>query len=158
MKPDGAFLRRWWERLSPLPGGKRLFAWLLFLAVPYSGSTRPRINELAPGFVRLSLPDRRRVRNHLGSIHAIALTNVAELASGLSLMAALDSKTRAIVTGLEIDFLKKARGELSVEAKTTPPVVTGDMDYEVTASVSDREGNRVAECRVQWKLGPRPTR
>ena len=125
----------------------------MFVAVPYSGSVKPRVVELQPGRVLLELRDRRRVRNHLGSIHAIALTNAAELASGLSLVAGLAPEVRAIVVGLEIDFLKKGRGKLAVEGTASIPDVTADVDHEVQAVITDAAGDRVAECRVHWKLG-----
>jgi len=79
----GTQLLRLWRRLSPLPAGPWLFSKLFGFAVPYSGSVRPRIRVLEAGHAVVEIPGRRSNRNHLGSVHAIALVNLAEITSGL---------------------------------------------------------------------------
>ena len=114
--------------------------------------------ELRPGFVRVSLKDRRAVRNHLNSIHAIALANLGELASGLAMISAVPSSVRAIVVNLEIEYIKKARGSLIAAGSAAPP---GNISSSVTsiaeAEITDADGDVVALMKVHWRLSPKET-
>ncbi len=141
-----------WQRLSTWPGGKTLFRFILSRAVPYSGTVSPRITVLEPGYVRIEMRDRRRIRNHLNSVHAIALANVAELASGLAMSTGLPSNVRGIVVKLQIEYLKKARGTLVAESRVAIPDVMSDTEYDVTSHVTDSGGDIVARATVTWRL------
>lgn len=145
-----------WRWLSPLPGGRWLFGRVLGLMVPYSGSIRPRVHALEPGRATVSIRERRGLRNHFGSVHAIALANLGELASGLAMTLALPSGTRGIPIRLEIDYRKKARGTITAEGRAAPPpAVTSDIEDPATAVLTDASGEVVAELTVIWRLGPR---
>lgn len=157
MPPNtGTRLLSLWRRLRAWPGGEWLFAKLFSRVVPYSGSVRPRIKVLEPGHAEVEIPDIRANRQHLGSVHAIALMNVAEMASGLAMMAGLPDDVRGIVISLAMTYHKKARGTIRAVSRVTVPSVTEDRDFEVVAECFDPAGTLVATGRVHWRLGPTP--
>ena len=124
--------------------------------VPYSGSVRPRILHLEPGHARVAIPDRRTNRQHLGSVHAVALMNLAEMTSGMAMICGLPSSVRGIVTSMQIEYYKKARGTITAEAHVTIPTVTTDTDFDVVAECKDPNGVVVARATIRWRLGPIP--
>jgi uncharacterized protein (TIGR00369 family) len=158
LSAPGERLRTLWRRLSPLPGGKTLFSVLLGRMTPYSGSIGARVAELSPGWCRVTLRDRRRVRNHLGSIHAIALANLAEMASGLAVLVGLPANVQGIVTGFAISYLKKARGLLVAECRADRLNVAAEQEYEAAVTITDVQGDLVAHATARWRLRPIPAR
>ncbi len=149
---------RLWRTLSPLPAGKWIFSRLLGFKVPYTGTARPSVEELGPGYARVSMRDRRAVRNHLHSIHAIALANLAEVTSGLAMIASLPSEARSILTAFSIEYLKKARGKLVAECST--PIVDASTrgEHIIESIVRDSTGDVVAKGTARWLVGPREDR
>lgn len=156
-KDPVATLKAAWDRLSPMPGGAWLFSQLFGLLVPYSGTIGLRIQALRPGYAKAAFKERWRVRNHLNSIHAIAIANAGEAVSGLAMSLALPKGARAIVTGLRIEYLKKARGRLTIESETVaPPLADTDLEHEVVAILRDASQDEVARVIATWRIGKRP--
>ncbi len=147
-------LRAWWSRLRDLPGGPWLFSRLFSLAIPYSGSVRPRILVLEPGRAVIAMRDWRGVRNHLASVHAIALANLAEMTTGLALGFGLPAGMRTILVRVECEFLKKARG--TITAACDAPVFTEIVEREVPVEsvLTNEAGEVVARGRAVWLAGP----
>src|SRR5260370_830310 len=106
-------VRQAWDRLQGLPGGKRAFSLLAGMAAPYTGTIGGQVKVLRRGHATVELRDRRAVRNHLSSVHAIALANLAELTGNISVAYTLPDDARFIVAGISVEYLKKARGTIT---------------------------------------------
>jgi uncharacterized protein (TIGR00369 family) len=158
MSAPGERLRAYWRRLSKAPGGKTLFSLLVGWMTPYSGTIGARVAELEPGWCRVTLRDRRRVRNHLASVHAMALANLAEMASGLAVLVGLPPSVQGIVTGFSISYLKKARGLLTAECRASGLDVKAEREYEAAVTITDAQGDVVAHATARWRLRPIPPR
>ena len=125
--------------------------------VPYTGALGSRILELEPGRTVAALADRRLVRNHLGSIHAVALVNLGELVSGLSVLTALPAGVRGIVTQLTAEYVRKARGPLTASADARElglASVRESRDVQAAAEIRDRDRQLVARVTAHWRVGP----
>jgi len=142
-----------WSSFSKYKLIKWLFSYLIRFINPYTGALGAYIDIFEKGHVEVLLKDKKRNRNHLNSIHAIALTNLGEFTSGIAVLGALPSNVRGIVTHISVDFMKKARGNLKAVCICNPPKVKEDTQYVVKADIFNAEGELVSQVRVTWELG-----
>lgn len=146
-----------WTRCAGLPAGRWLFSRLFGYFVPYSGSIGAVVQDLEPGYCRITVRDRRALRNHLRSVHAVALVNAGEMTSGLAMTMALPPEIRGIVTSIMADYPKKARGRLTAIARVTvPPVGESPVDHRVETIITDRTGDTVCQISTIWRLARAP--
>ncbi len=149
-----ATLASTWSYLRKVPGGGVLMGRLIGRMAPYTGTIRPEIVSLEPGFAKVRMNDRPIVRNHLKSIHAIALMNLGEVATGTAMLVSVPEGTRAIITKLSMEFLKKARGPITAECSCEIPSSTERREYAVSAELKNEAGDVVARAHATWLVGP----
>ena len=123
-------------------------------AAPYTGTIGAEVLDLRPGYARVQMKDRKKVRNHLNSIHAVALMNLAEATTGLAMSSGLPEGARGILKGLQIDYLKKARGLLTAECEVEVLDSTERRELEIVGEIRDRSGDVVARAIATWLVGP----
>ena len=152
---DKNVVREAWNLVAGLPGGKALFSKMIGRMAPYTGTIGARITTLRPGFCQAQLPDRKEVRNHLASVHAVALVNLAELAGNAALAYSLPDDGRFIVAGLSIEYLKKARGTITATSECPIPTSNARAEYEVPVVMTDPSGEVVARATLRSLVGPK---
>jgi acyl-coenzyme A thioesterase PaaI-like protein len=155
---DRNVVRELWDRLSPLPGGKRLFSAAIGQAAPYTSTVGARVEVLRRGHAEVTLRDRRAVRNHLSCVHAVALVNLAELTGNIALAYSLPDDARFIVAGLQIDYLKKARGIIRGTCDSPVPETSERREMDVPVEMRDEAGELVARCTLRSLVGPKTRR
>lgn len=148
-----------YAKLADKPLGKWLFAKLVCWKAPYFASIAPRIEVLEPGRGVASIAHRRRVTNHIGTVHAIALCNLAEFIGGLTCDVSLPPSMRWIPKGMDVRYLKKAVGRM--RATATPAFAPHDAaeGYELPFEVviEDPQGDAVLRAVIAMWISPRKT-
>ena len=112
------------------------------------------MRELRPGYARVQMKDRKKVRNHLNCIHAVALMNLVEATTGLAVSSGLPDGMRGILKGLQIEYVKKARGLLTAECAIEVPAESERRELLVAGDIRDRSGDVVAHAVATWLIGP----
>ena len=146
-----------YRSLQGKPGGRWLFSRLVCWKAPYFSSIAPRIVSLAPGRGEATLRHRRRVSNHLGTVHAIALCNLAEFIGGLTTDASIPASMRWIPRGMGVEYLKKARGTMRALAipLEVPRESTDGYELPVCVEVFDDAGEPVFRATIRMWVSPR---
>lgn len=145
-----------WRRCARLPGGARAFSLLFAQKAPYFASVRPRFTEIRPNHAALVIRKRRRVHNHLGTVHAIALCNGLEAAMGALAEATVPADRRWIPKGMEVAYTAKATSDVTCFAETSPEQWTSeDPDLPVRVWATRDDGQVVIEGIIRLWVTPR---
>jgi acyl-coenzyme A thioesterase PaaI-like protein len=127
--------------------GPAQFSAMIGQVAPYFASIAPQFVELRAGYAEVTFPKRREVLNHLGTVHAIALCNAAELAAGTMTDASIPTGYRWIPRGMTVEYLAKAKGDVRTVADGSAIdwSQTGDVKVPVMAYV---EGEPVFRAEI----------
>jgi acyl-coenzyme A thioesterase PaaI-like protein len=150
-------LLRLYRRFERWPLGRWLFSRAVCFKAPYFGSIHPTIVALESGRCEARIPHRRGMQNHIGSVHAIALCNLAELCAGVMTDASIPDGMRWIPKGMSVQYLKKAMGPQTGIAQPRMPIVAAAMGYElpVLVEVHDASGEPTFRAEVTMWLSPK---
>ena len=147
-----------YHRLTRWPGGRWLFSRLVCWKAPYFASIVPRIESLEPGRGIASIAHRRKVSNHIGTVHAIALCNLAEFVGGLTCEVSIPRDMRWIPKGMDVQYLKKAKGTMRAVATPMIPIVSAGAGYDlpINVDVVDSAGEKVFHAEIRMWMSPKP--
>lgn len=141
-----------WKKLKDKPFGKYLFSRGIGKMAAYTGSIKALVTDLKPGNCHVFLKERNSNKNHLNSIHAVALINLGEVTSGLAVLSGMSGDVRGILTKMEMQYIKKAKGDLTAQCTCVIPTVEDNLNYEVQTQIKDASGEIVAVGQFYWLL------
>lgn len=154
-KPSRSPALKLWKRL----GGKRPGRWLVSRAIcfiaPYFSTIKPVFTVLEPGHVEVRFRKRRAVQNHIKSVHAIAMCNAAELAGGTCLDVSLHGDFRWIPVGMEVQYLKIAKTDLTAVCRLERFDWEEPQDVVVPVGVYDTAGTEVFHADIRMRISPK---
>jgi acyl-coenzyme A thioesterase PaaI-like protein len=119
---------------------------------PYFGSIQPQVTALRPGHAEASVPLRREVTNHLGTMHAIALCNAAELVAGSMTDASIPAGWRWIPKGMTVAYLAKVKSDVRAVADGSAIDWAQAGDQIVPVDVFDSAGTKVFTARITMNI------
>src|SRR5574343_1001654 len=124
-----------YRKITRWPLGHWLFSRAVWFRAPYFASFAPLIVCFEHGRCEAVIRDRRAVHNPIGTVHAIALCNLAELAAGVMTDASMPAGMRWIPKGMTVSYLKRAKGRMHAVATPEFPIVASEAGYELPVNV-----------------------
>jgi acyl-coenzyme A thioesterase PaaI-like protein len=150
-------VQNFWNTFSVRPFGKTIFSKIICWKAPYFGSIKPAFEEMRPGYSRVSMKKRRAVHNHIQTIHAIAMCNLAELGAGTMMEASLSSNMRWLPRGMSVQYLKKAETDIVAECVADAESIADGpaRDVIVKCDIKDSAGNVVCHADITMYVSPK---
>lgn len=149
---------RLYNALARLPKGRTAFSVVFARRAPYFRTVRPRFVELRPHYAELVVADRKRVHNHIGTVHAIAVCNGLEAAMGALAEATIPAGKRWLPKGMEVEYVAKATGDITCAAATTEVDWAGAPDVPVSVTATCGDGTVVVQGTIRLWVTDRPAR
>ena len=120
--------------------------------VPYFATIDPQFVDLQPGYSEVTMPNTAKVHNHLGTVHAIAMCNLAEIAAGLMADVSIPETCRWIPVGMNVRYLAKAKTDLRGIANGREIDWANPGDKDIPVSIIDKDGLVVCSATVIVKV------
>lgn len=135
--------------------GPEAFSKLACQMAPYFSTINPLMTQLRPGFASVEVPFSKAITNHLGTVHAIAMCNAAELAAGTMTDVSVPAGARWIPKGMSVEYLAKAKSSVTATANGEGIEWQTAGDKVVPVEMLDAEGKLVFTARIimNVKLG-----
>jgi len=128
--------------------------------VPFVGTAGVVIEEMTEHRVVTRLRNRRRIQNHIKTLHAAAVTLAAETASGFIVGMNLPDDKLPLMKSLKVDFKKRNAGGIQIVASLTDQQKQqmrdepkGEVSVQVQAE--DSAGVQTVVCEMIWAWIPK---
>jgi acyl-coenzyme A thioesterase PaaI-like protein len=132
--------------------GPEAFSKMACQMAPYFSTINPLVSQLRKGFATVQVPFCREITNHLGTVHAIAMCNAAELAAGMMTNVSIPNGARWIPKGMTVEYLAKAKSNVTAVADGDAIDWETEGDKVVPVDILDADGKKVFTARITMNV------
>lgn len=154
-------LRKILDGLSFLPERARpkAFSVVFGTAVKFFGTASLKFESLSLERSVVVIKNRRKVQNHIGGVHAVAMALIAESATGSIVGLNLCEDSIPVIKSMTVNYLKRAKGNMRAEAWLTPEQIEQIKtlpkgEVNVACKVTDDEGKEPITVDMIWAWVP----
>lgn len=148
--------------INKFPVGMR--SWLLSKVigrvVRFAGTAGTRVEKLTPNECIIVMRNKKKVQNHIGSVHAAAMALMAESATGFITGLTVPDSRILVIRNMDLEYVRRATGDMKAVASFTDEQVdfiknTEKGDIEVPVVVTDSTGTETVKARMVWAWTPK---
>jgi len=128
--------------------GPEKFSEMVCGMAPYFSTINPEFIALRAGYSEARVKKVRAIENHLGTVHAIAMCNAAELVGGTLTDASLPEGCRWIPKAMNVQYLAKAKTDIRAVASADGVDFSEPGDKSVAVDIFDEAGTKVFHADI----------
>ena len=123
--------------------------------VKLAGTAKLKVLKISNEEVSVKLANKKRVQNHIGSIHAVAAALAAESASGIVFGMNVPDSHLPLLKSMSLTYNKRMQGDITATAKLTAEDIKQIASAEkgdllVPVVLTDESGDSPIECQMCW--------
>jgi len=146
------------QKLEKYP--KVLLSYVVGRTVKFVGTAGIQFEEMTTDRVIVTLKNKKKVRNHIGQIHAAGMVLLAETATGMVVGMNLPDDKIPLIKSLKTDFVRRSKGTMRAEAwldEVQKRRILAEEKGEVLVNVkvTDESGETPIECEMLWAWIPK---
>jgi acyl-coenzyme A thioesterase PaaI-like protein len=155
-------LRKFVKKVNQYPSwlSRRLLTWMFQFKVKLTRTARLEILHTDLQQVTFRIRNRKKVQNHIGSVHAAAMALLAESATGFLVGVNLPGDKLPLIKTMTLNYTKRASGDMLATASLSTAQIAqmktldkGDITVDVR--VTDENNIEPVICTMVWAWVPK---
>ncbi|NMP30511.1 DUF4442 domain-containing protein [Thalassotalea sp. M1531] len=128
--------------------------------VKYAGTSKVTLHKITHNEVELSIANIKRVQNHIGGVHAIAASLLAESATGIVFGMNVPDSHLPLLKSMTVNYNRRMQGGLQAKANLSQEQLSQITSEEkgdilVPVVITDESGQEPIECLMNWAWVPK---
>ena len=123
--------------------------------IKYAGHSGVRFEKLTQNECIVSIRNKKKVQNHIGGVHAIAMALITETATGFVFGMSVPDDKLPLIKSMKIDYVKRSTGDMRAVAKLSDEQIKfiqseerGEIIVEVT--ITDEANVEPIKAEMTW--------